>query len=215
VTEQRTVAFVDLCGYTRMTGVHGDEQAVAQLEAFRRVVREAVDVGCAEVIRWLGDGVFLAGRCPDDVLAALRMIDDEPVAGGRLATRAGVATGPVVAFDDDDMAGSTVNLAARLCDAATAHQVLADAPTAADLLVGGAERLAAIAVKGFDEPVDVYDLSHCAHDRRAVDPVCGMEIDDPPPVREVTATGEVWFCSKGCADRWRRTEHEAEAVPGA
>lgn len=214
MTERRTVAFVDLCGYTRMTGVHGDEQAVEQLQAFRRVVRAAIDDGCVQVIRWLGDGVFLAGRCPDDVLAALRTIDSDPVAAGRLPTRAGVATGPVVAFDDDDMAGSTVNLAARLCDAAAAHQVLADAATAADLDEGAAQ-LPPIAVKGFEEPVEVYDLSHCAHDRRVVDPICGMEIGDPPPVRAVTATGELWFCSEGCADRWRRAERAVEAVPGA
>lgn len=122
MTEQRTVAAVNLCGYTRMTGVHGDEQAVEQLEAFGRVVRAAVADGCTRVIRWLGDGVFLTGHCPEDVLTALHAIDSDPAAG------------LVVAFDDDDMAGSTVNLAARLCDAATAHQVLADEATAADLL---------------------------------------------------------------------------------
>ena len=203
MTERRTVAFVDLCGYTRMTGVHGDEQAVEQLEAFRRVVRSAVNDGCAQVIRWLGDGVFLAGRCPEDVLAVLHAIDGDPVVAGRLPTRAGVATGPVVTFDDDDMAGSTVNLAARLCDAATSHQVLSDAATAAEFGDEGAAALPAISVKGFDEPVEVFDLSHCAHGRRSVDPVCGMEIEEPPPVREVTAAGEVWFCGEGCAERWR------------
>lgn len=204
MTELRTVAFVDLCGYTRMTGVHGDEQAVEQLRAFRRVVRSAIDAGCAEVIRWLGDGVFLAGRCPEDVLTALHAIDRYPVAAGRLPTRAGVATGPVVAFDDDDIAGSTVNLAARLCDAATAHQVLADAATATNLLDDGAEALPAITVKGFDDPVEVFDLSRCAHGRRSIDPVCGMEVEDPPPVHESTEAGEVWFCGEGCAERWRR-----------
>lgn len=206
MTEHRSVAFVDLCGYTRMTGVHGDESAAAQLADFRSGVRSTVEAGCARVIRWMGDGVFLAGDCAADILAAIEGIDGaraSEVGFGRLPVRAGMATGPVVAFDDD-IAGRTVNLAARLCDAATAHQVLADATTANEL--GTGIRLDAVQVKGFDDPVEVYDVSACTHDDRRSDPVCGMELDADVALRIAGPDGEMWFCSQQCVDRWQERQ---------
>ena len=35
---ERSFAFVDLCGFTRFTDAHGDEQAVAVLTRFRAAV---------------------------------------------------------------------------------------------------------------------------------------------------------------------------------
>ena len=207
MTEQRSVAFVDLCGYTRMTGVHGDESAAQQLADFRAVVRATVEAGCARVIRWMGDGVFLAGDCAGDLRLAIDRIDGaraSEVGFGRLPVRAGMATGSVVAFDDDDIAGRAVNLAARLCDAASAHQVLADAATASEL--GAGSPLDPLQIKGFDEPVVVFDVSACTHGERRTDPICGMELDAEVAVRLTVPDGEVWFCSDMCAGRWQIAE---------
>ena len=37
---ERSFAFVDLCGFTRFTDLHGDEEAVGVLTRFRTAVRE-------------------------------------------------------------------------------------------------------------------------------------------------------------------------------
>ena len=37
---QRTFAFVDLCGFTHFSSMHGDERAVDVLTRFRGAVRE-------------------------------------------------------------------------------------------------------------------------------------------------------------------------------
>ena len=54
---RRYFAFVDLCGFTRFTEVHGDEEAVAVLTGFRTLVRFIASEHGVRVAKWLGDGV--------------------------------------------------------------------------------------------------------------------------------------------------------------
>ena len=55
----RSFAFIDLCGFTRFTDLHGDEQAVDILTRFRGDVREIASDHAVRVDKWLGDGVML------------------------------------------------------------------------------------------------------------------------------------------------------------
>jgi class 3 adenylate cyclase len=70
----------------------------------------------------------------------------------------------VILFEGDDHIGSSVNLAARLCDAAGAHQVLATpevaaaAPEWADVTPVGW-----VTVHGFAKPVEAVQLSRREH----------------------------------------------------
>src|SRR6266508_934715 len=52
----RSFAFVDLCGFTRFTDAHGDEEAVAILTQFRASVREVASEYGVRVAKWLGAG---------------------------------------------------------------------------------------------------------------------------------------------------------------
>src|ERR1700716_870863 len=60
---RRYFAFVDLCGFTRFTEVHGDEEAVAGLTDFRLLVRDVAARPGVRVGRWLGGGGGRGG-CP-------------------------------------------------------------------------------------------------------------------------------------------------------
>ena len=53
---RRYFAFVDLCGFTRFTEVHGDEEAVSVLTGFRTLVRYIASEHGVRVAKWLGDG---------------------------------------------------------------------------------------------------------------------------------------------------------------
>jgi class 3 adenylate cyclase len=106
------------------------EQELAELAevepAFvRRVVRAGVLGRLAALIdsisrgyagrpvRWLGDGGMFVFREPADaVRAALEMVAQAPGAG-LPPTHIGIHSGPV-AFQDGDVYGTTVNIAARL-----------------------------------------------------------------------------------------------------
>lgn len=152
----RTIAFLDLSGYTRLTEHAGDERAA---EAGQRLV-EIASGACARhagrLVKPLGDGVMLRF---DDAAAAvgccLEIVAALPAAG-LPPGRAGIASGPVVTRDGD-FYGRTVNLAARLADAAGAGEVLVSAAVAemahgAFTFADAGER----ALKGFDEPVGAW-----------------------------------------------------------
>jgi len=55
---RRYFAFIDLCGFTRFTEVHGDEEAVAVLTGFRTLVRFIASEHGVRVAKWLGDGAM-------------------------------------------------------------------------------------------------------------------------------------------------------------
>ena len=66
----------------------------------------------------------------------------------------------MIILEGDDYVGRAVNLAARLCDRARAHQVLAAADLAADLPEGvKSKAMAGMRVRGFIRPVEVVSLA--------------------------------------------------------
>ena len=123
---ERHFAFVDLCDFTRYTNAHGDEQSVAVLTGFRAAVRETSSDHGVRVAKWLGDGAMFvstkATRLVSAMLALTSRLDELDCA---LPLRAGLAGGMVILFEGDDYIGDPVNLAARLCDVAAPHEVIA------------------------------------------------------------------------------------------
>jgi adenylate cyclase len=131
---QRGFAFVDLCGFTRFSDAHGDEQAVEVLTRFRAGVRQIASDHGVRVGKWLGDGAMFVGvdeRQMVDAILAIALRCDELDVG--LPLRAGMASGQVILFEGDDYIGGCVNLASRLCDLAAPQEVLASAELASCL----------------------------------------------------------------------------------
>ena len=119
-------AFVDLCGFTSYTEQEGDAAAVGVLTAFRAIVREAATTWGIRIDKWLGDGVMLVGLDPEALASAVIEVGRRTEeTGAHLDIRAGITSGPVMLFEGEDYVGAAVNLAAILCDAARAHEVLA------------------------------------------------------------------------------------------
>ncbi len=157
----RYFAFVDLCGFTRFTDAHGDEESVAMLTEFRSCVREVASEYGVRVAKWLGDGAMFVSTEPWQLVASIVELEHRiEVGGGALPIRAGMAGGDVILFEGDDYIGGPVNLAARLCDAAGPNEVLANAnlaefkPEWAEARPGGTRR-----VPGFVQPIPVVELS--------------------------------------------------------
>ena len=111
------IAFIDLTGFTRLTEEHGDEVAAETAMRLGELTTDTVRPYRGRVVKLLGDGALVrfddasaAAAGTLDVLAAL------PRAG--LPTgHAGIASGPLI-VRDGDLFGRTVNLAARIADAA-------------------------------------------------------------------------------------------------
>jgi adenylate cyclase len=156
---RRYFAFVDLCGFTRFTEVHGDEEAVAVLNGFRTLVREVASEHGVRVAKWLGDGAMFVSTDGPALATALIELDRRASEAVDLPIRAGVSGGDVILFEGDDYIGNPVNLAARLSDAAAPGEVLATADMAEFVPEGGAVRsVEPRAIPGFMQPVAIVTV---------------------------------------------------------
>ena len=124
-----TFLFADLVGFTAFTERAGDEAAADVAVAFQEAAcRLATDLGC-EVVKNLGDAVMIHGPNAARVVAlALRMSRELNDSHWCPALRMGVHTGTAVRRGSD-WYGSTVNVAARLADAAAPGEVLISVAT--------------------------------------------------------------------------------------
>ena len=111
------VAFVDLTGFTRLTEERGDDVAAAMAMRLGDVSTDIAEHRGGRVVKLLGDGVLMRF---DDRWAAVMATHDllEALPANGLPTgHAGIASGPLI-NRDGDVFGRTVNLAARIADAA-------------------------------------------------------------------------------------------------
>ncbi len=195
----RAFAFIDLCGFTAFTERHGDERAVLVLAELRTALREVAARRGVRVVKWLGDGAMLSSTMPDALAALVVEVDHRmTTAIPSLAVRAGMDNGPVIMFEGDDYIGRPVNIAARLCDVAKPHEILATvvvARTVPRWLLASA--LPGVNVRGIDGTVEVCNLGrHPAGVGDQTDPVCGLTMAQE---HMVTRADGARFCSEACA----------------
>src|ERR1043165_7576677 len=125
-----TVLFTDLVGSTELRGRLGEETADDLRRKHDRLLTQAVEANNGQVVKGLGDGVMatFAGAA-DAVAAAVAMQQgiDRLNRSGKvpvpLAVRVGLSAGDV-AFGDDDVHGTPVIEASRLCGAADGGEIL-------------------------------------------------------------------------------------------
>ncbi len=156
----RGFAFVDLSGFTSFTDTHGDDEACNVLTRFRADVREVCSRLGVRVAKWQGDGAMFVsvepGPLVEAVLEVEERVDTDP---SPMRLRGGATFGHVILFEGDDYIGSPVNLAARLCDVAAPHEILASRELA-DHLPSWAEAEPAVpvSVRGLAHPVPVLSV---------------------------------------------------------
>jgi class 3 adenylate cyclase len=160
----RTILFTDIVGSTDMTQRLGDDLAFALLEVHDRIVRaELAELGGRE-IKHTGDGIMAvfhsahsAVRCALNVQNNISQHRERnPVQS--LQLRIGLASGEPIERHND-LFGSAVQLAARLCAHAEPEQILMS-NAVAELCIGKALPLrdvGEIQLKGFEHPV----RAHC------------------------------------------------------
>jgi class 3 adenylate cyclase/pimeloyl-ACP methyl ester carboxylesterase len=160
-----TVMFTDIEGSTLLTQRRGDETAQRLLREHNETVRDALDSYHGKEIKHTGDGImasfFSASRAIGCALQIQKMFAARNAANPEDAVkiRIGLNAGEPIA-EDEDLFGTSVQLARRLCDRAQPGRVLVS-DVVRQLVAGkgfefehhGAERL-----KGFDEPVLLYEV---------------------------------------------------------
>jgi adenylate cyclase len=200
-----TVAFVDLAGFSAITDVYGDASAIAVLERFEELVREALG-GLGPPIKWMGDEAMLGFPDPATALQVLGRLLPACRSEPRLPlTRTGLNHGPVLRRAND-LFGSTVNIAARVAALASAGQLLATEPVADIAAASGivVRDIGKVALRSIADHVPLYAIELApALDPAWTDPVCKMHA--PYAAYRRTTPTEPWFCSERCAEAYRRS----------
>ena len=162
----RTILFTDLQGSTSMLQAVGESAFMVLLTEHDLIIRRALVSAHGREVKHTGDGIMASF---DDVPSAL--VCAVAIQAGfaaraaeapepELRVRIGIAAGEPVDHNDD-LFGSTVTLASRICDAAEAGHILVS-----DLVHQlGSERGFVfddgreLALKGFSDPTCVFELT--------------------------------------------------------
>lgn len=208
--DQHTFLFADMAGFTALTEVMGDEEAVGVAEEFFGEAREAIGECGADEVKTIGDALMI--HVPDAAQAirlGLRLAREIGIRHGFPSVRVGMHTGPALRRGDDWF-GATVNLAARVSGAASGGEVLLTEGTRdvvgqlddIDLAEHGRHRF-----RNVGEPALLFRaLPVGGLDQGAglpIDPVCRMAVDPAQQAGMLIHDGvEYRFCSLECARRF-------------
>ena len=159
----RTVLFTDIVNSTTLTQSLGDEEALAILGMHDTIVRDALSSLGGREVKHTGDGIMAsfvsaasAVRCAIQIQRELnKRAQTNPER--ELKVRVGAAAGEPVE-QNNDLFGSTVQLAARLCAHAQPEQILVS-NAIPDLCIGKGllfEDVGELVLKGFGSPVRAH-----------------------------------------------------------
>ncbi|MCH7577642.1 MAG: adenylate/guanylate cyclase domain-containing protein [Chloroflexi bacterium] len=170
--ETFTILFTDVEGSTALTQRLGDAKARELLREHERMVREALKAHGGSEVKTMGDGFMASFSSATKALhcaiamqrafAERNSVRPEPVEGRgeEIRIRVGLNAGEPIA-EDDDLFGTAVNLAARICGHAEAGQILA--PIVVRELAAGKQFMFAdlgeTELRGFEDPVRLFELS--------------------------------------------------------
>ena len=158
-TAIRTVVFTDIVESTSLTQRVGDTVAMEFIALHDTVVRNALTLTGGREVKHTGDGIMASFHSTDDAVHYAARIQTDLTShsfergGTRLQVRIGAAAGEPVERHND-LFGSTVQLAARLCAVAAPDEVLvSEAATAlcVDRTFPFLDR-GELVLKGFDQP---------------------------------------------------------------
>lgn len=165
----RTVLFTDIVESTSLTQTLGDDVAMELLQIHDSVVRDALKALNGREVKHTGDGIMAsfvsaaaAVRCAAQIQRELAQRAGEQ-SNHPVRVRIGGAAGEPVEHGND-IFGSTVQLAARLCSHAEPEQIVVSS-VVADLCIGKGlmfRALGEVSLKGFDQPVHAHSVEWLA-----------------------------------------------------
>lgn len=150
----RTIMFTDIVDSTALTSQIGDEDAMHLVRLHDRIVREELRENAGREIKHTGDGIMACFTSAAGAIRCATNIQRRVAEDGTVMLRIGLSAGEPVS-EHNDLFGSAVQLAARLCGEARPGEVLASSALA-DLCVGkkiGFGEPRAATLKGFAEPM--------------------------------------------------------------
>ena len=202
---ERSIAFVDLAGFTALTEAHGDENAADLVARFTLMTESSLCDG-TELVKSIGDAVMLVAERRSAAMATVTTLVESCRRELYFPdVRVGIDSGHVVERAGDYF-GQTVNLAARLAGEARAGEILITGA-----LVAAAEEMGLVAefvgrlkLRNISEAVITFRI-RCVPTgfAKVIDPVCRMALDLTDAAGRLHYDGaDFWFCSLDCVQRF-------------
>lgn len=201
-TQERSIIFADLSGFTAMTETHGDFDAAMIAQKFKALAEASLE-NKAHIVKTIGDAVMIIATNPISAAQiALRLVEAVNSEPHFPLVRIGMHHGNVVKSELDYF-GSAVNLAARVADYARAGQVLCTSVSADAIRGGPGLELHDAGLghfKNISEPVSLFELYSATGAISAnIDPVCRMQVTDLNAASRIVHDGvPYYFCSEQC-----------------
>lgn len=159
-----TILFTDIEASTEMTQRLGDDAAQEMLRAHNSIVRRSLRAHHGTEVKHTGDGIMASFSSASDALACAiaiqrAMCERNAEAATPMLVRVGINAGEPVA-EGDDLFGTAVQMARRICDSAQPGEVLVS-NVVRELTAGkGFDFVDAgeVAAKGFADVVRIYRL---------------------------------------------------------
>ncbi len=161
----QTILFTDIVGSTEMTQRLGDKKAQELLRQHDDAVRRSLRMTGGTEVKHTGDGIMASFASAARAIACARSIQGEVARYSELnpddaiAVRIGLNAGEPVK-EGDDIFGTAVQLARRICDQAGPGQVFVS--DVVRQLVAGKDvtfrDLGPAELKGIQEPVQIYEV---------------------------------------------------------
>lgn len=162
----RAIMFTDMVGSTEMTAQLGDTMAVELLRAHDAIIRRSLEQHGGSEVKHLGDGIMASF---DDIAASVgsaikiqqEFASYNEIGKTPIRVRIGIHAGEPVE-EGEDLFGSAVQMAARICDIAPADAILVSREVT-DACIGAHLRFeptSAESLKGFSEPVQLFSPAY-------------------------------------------------------
>ncbi|MDX2418747.1 MAG: adenylate/guanylate cyclase domain-containing protein [Xanthomonadales bacterium] len=160
-----TILFADICRSTVLFDQLGDHAALELITSVLQLAARIAAKHSGKVIGNIGDEILCTFSSPEDALRAANQIHSEVQSHAtmrkhQLAMRIGINSGPVLVANDN-VHGTTVNIAARLAQQAKANQSLVSTSTLTstnDEFSGQLRPIGSISLKGKAGMVSVHEL---------------------------------------------------------
>jgi len=156
-----TILFTDLTSSTSLTQRLGDAKGQELVRAHDAIVRDALTAHGGTEIKHTGDGIMASFGSASGALECAVAIQRSVAKhnDANLAVHAGLNAGEPVA-EADDLFGTAVQLARRICDQASGGEILAS--DVVRQLAAGKGFLFAdrgeVTMRGFEDPVRLYEV---------------------------------------------------------
>ncbi|MCH7697923.1 MAG: adenylate/guanylate cyclase domain-containing protein [Chloroflexi bacterium] len=161
-----TILFTDMESSTALAQNLGDAAAQEVRRAHNDIVRSALSANDGSEIKHTGDGIMASFATASSALNCAIAIQrgvashKEQHPGSPLGVYIGLNAGEPIA-EDGDLFGTSVDLAARICDHAEPGQIIA-ADVVRQLAAGKQflfSDLSETELRGFEDPVKLWELS--------------------------------------------------------